>query len=314
MSVPLEYTDVASPCATHIAEVSTGSGASFPSSVNLDEAAREHDRNQRIGVFGVEISAVTMADATTAIEGWIDKRAPSYVCVTGVHGVIECQNDTELRDIHNRAGLVTPDGMPVVWMSRWLGATRIERVCGSDLMRGFTARAATRGYRHFYYGGGPGVADKLAAALSKANPGLKVVGTLCPPFRTLTPEEDAEIVAEINEVAPDIVWVGLSTPKQERWMASHIGVVNAPVMIGVGAAFDFLAGLKRQAPRWMQRIGLEWLFRLLTEPRRLWRRYAYIVPTFLALATWQALRMYASGLRAGFTIGSIPRRYKQSCH
>jgi N-acetylglucosaminyldiphosphoundecaprenol N-acetyl-beta-D-mannosaminyltransferase len=128
-----------------------------------------------------------------------------------------------------------------------------------------------------------------------ANPGLNVVGTLCPPFRALLPEEDAEIVTQINEVAPDIVWIGLSSPKQEHWMANHIGRINAPVLIGVGAAFDFLAGTKKQAPAWMQRTGLEWLFRLVTEPRRLWRRYAYAVPRFLILAAGEFVR---HGLRS----------------
>jgi N-acetylglucosaminyldiphosphoundecaprenol N-acetyl-beta-D-mannosaminyltransferase len=152
-------------------------------------------------------------------------------------------------------------------------------------MRVISARSPERGYRHFYFGGPPGVADQLAEALVGANPGLDVVGTLCPPFRPLTSEEDAEVVARINATAPDIVWVGLSTPKQEYWMDNHIGLINAPIMIGVGAAFDFLAGTKRQAPVWMQQNGFEWLFRLCVEPRRLWRRYAYIVPGFLALAT-----------------------------
>jgi N-acetylglucosaminyldiphosphoundecaprenol N-acetyl-beta-D-mannosaminyltransferase len=258
------------------------------------------NQGKRTDIFGVGVSAITMADAVAAIEQWVQRRTPRYVCVTGVHGVMECQRDAALREIHNQAGLVTPDGMPLVWMSRWLGASGIERVCGANIMRRVTAQTATRGYRHFFYGGGPGVADKLAASLMKSNPGLTVVGTVCPPFRPLTAEEDAKIVSHINSAAPDIVWVGLSTPKQERWMASHVGVVNAPVLIGVGAAFDFLAGLKRQAPAWMQRSGLEWLFRLCAEPGRLWRRYAYIVPGFLALASWKALVASASLVEARF--------------
>ena len=231
-----------------------------------------------------------MGDAIAVIEQWIEQRTPNYVCIRDVHGVMESRKDSRLRDIHNQAGLVTPDGMPLVWMSRWLGAKRVERVYGPDLMRAISARSPGRGYRHFYFGGAPGVADRLAAALVAANPGLNVVGTLCPPFRPLTPEEDAEVVAQINAAAPDIVWVGLSTPKQEYWMASHIGRINAPVLIGVGAAFDFLAGTKKQAPAWMQRNGLEWLFRLGAEPRRLWRRYAYIVPRFLILAAGELVR------------------------
>ena len=168
-------------------------------------------------------------------------------------------------------------------------------------MRVISARSPARGYRHFYFGGAPGVADRLAAALVAANPGLNVVGTACPPFRPQTPEEDAELIAQINAAAPDIVWVGLGTPKQEYWMASHLRHIHASVLIGVGAAFDFLGGTKKQAPVWMQRIGLEWLFRLCSEPRRLWRRYAQIVPKFLVLAIGEIVRR---ALRSAATVAS----------
>ena len=246
-------------------------------------------KGERTNILGIGISAINMDDAIATIDGWIEQREPNYVCITGAHGVVESRKDARLRDIYERAGLVTPDGIPLVWMSRWLGARRVERVYGPDLMREISARSPARGYRHFYYGGTPGVADQLAAALTTSNPGLNVVGTLCPPFRALTPEEDAQMVEQINSTAPDIVWVGLGAPKQEYWMASHIGRINAPVIIGVGAAFDFLAGTKKQAPVWMQRHGLEWLFRLCAEPRRLWRRYAYIVPAFLVLGASQLI-------------------------
>jgi N-acetylglucosaminyldiphosphoundecaprenol N-acetyl-beta-D-mannosaminyltransferase len=146
-------------------------------------------------------------------------------------------------------------------------------------------RSIEKGYRHFFYGGAPGVAEILATRLHARFPTLQVVGLNTPPFRPLTPAEDRTVVVRINTAQPDIVWVGLSTPKQEHWMASHIGRLQAPVLIGVGAAFDFHAGLKRQAPRWIQRSGLEWLFRLVMEPRRLWRRYLITNPGFL----WQIL-------------------------
>jgi len=147
--------------------------------------------------------------------------------------------------------------------------------------------SVSAGYCHFFYGGAAGVPEQLAAMLQKRFPGLQVVGTYSPPFRSLTPKEDEQIVRMINEAEPDIVWVGLSTPKQERWMAEHVGRLVAPVLIGVGAAFDFLSGRKRQAPRWMQRAGLEWLFRLLSEPRRLWRRYLVNNPLFIILVLLQ---------------------------
>jgi N-acetylglucosaminyldiphosphoundecaprenol N-acetyl-beta-D-mannosaminyltransferase len=185
--------------------------------------------------------------------------------------------------------MVVPDGMPLVFMTRWLGFHAVSRVYGPDLMRRVTEISARKGYRQFYYGGGAGLADRLAATLTAKHPGLQVVGTLTPPFRPLTPDEDDAIIDRINSARPDVVWVGLSTPKQELWMASHVGRLNAPVLVGVGAAFDFLAGTKSQAPAWMQRNALEWIYRLAQEPRRLWRRYARIVPLFLVLALAQLI-------------------------
>jgi N-acetylglucosaminyldiphosphoundecaprenol N-acetyl-beta-D-mannosaminyltransferase len=235
----------------------------------------------RFDVLGVAVSAITLADALAALERWIRAGQPQYVCVTGAHGIIESRRDPKLRVIHNGAGMVTPDGMPLVWIGRWRGFSNVSRVYGPDLMRAVLTH--DRGYRHFLYGGAPGVAERLAASLRERNPSLRLVGVICPPFRPPTPEEDAAAVAAINAAQPDIVWVGLSTPKQEYWMAEHAGRLNAPVLIGVGAAFDFLSGLKAQAPKWMQRSGLEWAFRLATEPRRLWRRYADIVPRLIVL-------------------------------
>jgi N-acetylglucosaminyldiphosphoundecaprenol N-acetyl-beta-D-mannosaminyltransferase len=247
-------------------------------------------RNERVDVLGIGVSSINLDDAVGTIERWIAERSQNYVCVSGVHGLMESRQDARLRDIHNAAGMVTPDGMPLVWMSRLLGSRRIQRVYGPDLMRLMTKVSAERGYRQFYYGGGPGLAEKLKQSLVAAHPGLQVAGTICPPFRPLTPEEDEAIVDEINAARPDIVWVGLSTPKQEYWMSGHLGRIQAPVMVGVGAAFDFLAGTKVQAPPFMQRNGLEWLFRMTTEPKRLGRRYAYIVPAFAMLATAHLVR------------------------
>jgi len=256
------------------------------------------DGTADVRVLGVKVSPIDMDTALASIEGWIEKATPNYVCVTGVHGVMASQSDARLREIHDNAGLVTPDGMPLVWMAHRLGYTQTRRVYGPDLMRALTRRSEARGYRQFYYGGGPGLADRLARVLATTHPKLEVVGTYCPPFRPMTEDEDAKIVAAINEADPDIIWVGLSTPKQEYWMASHVGRLKAPVLIGVGAAFDFLAGTKKQAPLWMQRNGLEWLFRLLSEPRRLWRRYFTIVPAFTFMAMAQLIRS---------SIAAVPR-------
>jgi N-acetylglucosaminyldiphosphoundecaprenol N-acetyl-beta-D-mannosaminyltransferase len=243
----------------------------------------------RINVLGVMVSAINMKMALRTIEDWIFYRKAHYVCVTGVHGVMESQRDVELRHIHNAAGLVTPDGMPLVWLSRLLGFRHVTRVYGPDLILAMCSRSVKQGYRHFFYGGASGVAEKLVARLRLRFPGIKVVGTYSPPFRPLTSREDQVVVERVNAAQPDIVWVGISTPKQERWMAEHVRRLSAPVLIGVGAAFDFHAGLKRQAPAWMQRSGFEWLFRLMTEPRRLWRRYLTNNPFFLWLIFLQAL-------------------------
>lgn len=249
---------------------------------------------ERFDVLGVPVSALTMADALETIDGWIARRTPQYVCVTGVHGVMESQHDEELRRIHARAGMVTPDGMPLVWLARAGGRRWVERVYGPDLMLACCEASVDRGYRHFFYGGGAGVALRLAERMRGRIRGLDVVGVYSPPFRPLTEAEDDALVRQINHTRPDIVWVGLSTPKQERWMASHVGRISAPVLIGVGAAFDFHAGLKRQAPRWMQRSGLEWSFRLASEPRRLGARYLSNNPRFIWKVAAQMLRKPAA--------------------
>ncbi len=234
----------------------------------------------RVDVLGVGISAIDMDRALDEIERWITAREQHYVCVTGVHGVMESQQDPDLRRIHNESGLTTPDGMPMVWAGHRAGAAGMRRVYGPDLMLALCERAAARGWTSFFYGGRDGVPETLAARLVARFPDLRVVGTYSPPFRPLTAEEDAALVERLDAAAPDLLWVGLSTPKQERWMAAHVGRVQAPVLLGVGAAFDIHAGTLAQAPRWMQRSGLEWAYRLFREPRRLWRRYTSMIPRF----------------------------------
>jgi N-acetylglucosaminyldiphosphoundecaprenol N-acetyl-beta-D-mannosaminyltransferase len=235
----------------------------------------------RVDVLGVGISAVDMATAVDEITAWIERREQHYVCVTGVHGVMESQRDADLMRIHNASGLTTPDGMPMVWAGRRAGATGMGRVYGPDLMLALAERAAARGWKSFFYGGKEGVPERLADKLAARFPGFISVGVYSPPFRPLTDDEDAAIVERINGLAPDLVWIGLSTPKQERWMDAHVGRLDATVLLGVGAAFDIHAGNLPQAPRWMQANGLEWLYRVIREPRRLWRRYVSIVPRFM---------------------------------
>ena len=243
----------------------------------------------RENVLGVGISAINTPMVLKVIDGWIRSRESHYICVTGVHGVMESQRDEGLRSIHNAAGLVTPDGMPLVWLSRLRGQRHVDRIYGPDLMLALCNHSVAQGYRHFLYGGATGVPEMLGQNLRDRFAGIKIVGMFSPPFRPLTTEEDAHVVHMINASNPDIVWIGLSTPKQERWMAEHVMKLDAPVLIGVGAAFDFIAGLKKQAPYWMQRSGLEWFFRLITEPRRLWRRYLINNPLFVWLILKQSL-------------------------
>lgn len=236
----------------------------------------------RVDVLGVHVSAVDPQGALEAITGFVEDRARSYVCVTGVHGVMECQADPDLLATHNRSGLTVPDGMPLVWCAHRAGFPDTQRVYGPDLMLAVLGRAAERGWSSYFYGGADGVPEALADALSARFPGLRVAGTFSPPFRPLTTAEADVVVQAINGSGADLVWVGLSTPKQERWMAEFRDRLDAPVLLGVGAAFDFHTGRVRQAPPLMQRNGLEWAFRLAMEPRRLWRRYLSNNPRFVA--------------------------------
>lgn len=245
------------------------------------EVIRNCQGPPRVDVLGVRISAVDMPTAVAEIESWVDRRERNYVCVTGVHGVMESQRDADLKMIHNRSGLTVPDGMPMVWAGHRAGAPWMSRVYGPDLMLAVLQRAIERGWSSYFYGGAEGTPELLVERLSSRFDGLKVAGTYSPPFRALTPEEDADIVRAINASGADLVWVGLSTPKQERWMAEHVDRLGVSVLIGVGAAFDFHAGLVSQAPAWMQRRGLEWLYRLGREPKRLWRRYLRNNPAFV---------------------------------
>jgi len=247
--------------------------------------------HKRCDVLGVGISAVNIPLAVATIEHWIATRQQNFVTITGVHGVMESQSDEKLKQIHNEAGMVTPDGMPMVWMNKLAGNSHVSRVYGPDFMLAVSDVSAKKGYKHFYYGGKEGVADTLKAKLTEQFPGLQVVGVYCPPFRPLTPEEDAAVCKMIDDSGADIVWVGLSTPKQERWMHSHLGKHNAPVMVGVGAAFDFHAGLVSQAPKWMQKSGMEWFYRLCTEPKRLWKRYLKNNPLFIMNVMLQFLHL-----------------------
>jgi len=240
-------------------------------------------------VLGVRVSAVNLKSATGLIEKAIEDGRKEYVCVRDAHGIVRCQKDPELRSIHNRAFLVTPDGMPLVWALKHAGHAESDRVYGPDLMLSVFEAGRSKGLRHFLYGATAKTLEQLQARLIAKFPEARIVGSYAPPFRDLSLQEETDIADRINRSGADIIWVGLSSPKQELWMARMRDRLDASVLIGVGAAFDFHAGLKRQAPRVIQRSGFEWAFRLLCEPRRLWRRYALVVPTFISLTAFQRL-------------------------
>jgi N-acetylglucosaminyldiphosphoundecaprenol N-acetyl-beta-D-mannosaminyltransferase len=230
----------------------------------------------RYNVLGVGISALTLAQTRDFILEGNGQARRGYICLGTAHGLTEARGDPQLRRIYNDALLTTPDGMPLVW----LGPAGTERVYGPDLMLAVCDAGRSRGLRHYLYGGVPGVAAELAARLQARYPGLEVVGTYTPPFRELNASEADTLRTQIAQARPDVIWVGLSSPKQEKFMARYWRNLDAGVLIGVGAAFDFHSGRVRQAPRWMQRSGFEWLFRLCTEPRRLGARYLKTNPPF----------------------------------
>ncbi|MGZ2487552.1 N-acetylglucosaminyldiphosphoundecaprenol N-acetyl-beta-D-mannosaminyltransferase [Rhizobium pisi] len=240
-------------------------------------------------VLGVRISAVNLKSATGFIQKAIEDGRKEYVCVRDAHGVVRCQDDPELRSIHNRAFLVTPDGMPLVWALKRAGHLESDRVYGPDLMLSVFEAGTSKGIRHFLYGATAETLQQLQTRLLARFPEAEIAGSYAPPFHKLSPQEEADIADRLNRSGADIIWVGLSSPKQELWMARMRDRLDASMLIGVGAAFDFHAGLKRQAPRFIQRSGFEWAFRLLCEPRRLWRRYALVVPAFISLTAFQRL-------------------------
>jgi N-acetylglucosaminyldiphosphoundecaprenol N-acetyl-beta-D-mannosaminyltransferase len=240
-------------------------------------------------ILGTRTDSTSYSDAAMRVLAWAGTPESRYVCVSNVHVTMEAYDSPEYRAIVNGADLVTPDGMPLVWALRLFGVAGATRVYGPTLTEHVLRRAADAGIPVGFYGATPDVLRRMLDACRRRLPELRVAYAHAPPFRQLTAEEDAAVVSEINASGARILFVGLGCPKQERWMGLHKGSVRA-AMLGVGAAFDFLAGAKPQAPAWMQRAGLEWLFRLGTEPGRLWRRYAYHNPRFVVLLAGQYLK------------------------
>ena len=243
----------------------------------------------RANILGVGISAISMKQAVSQTIDLLETKRDAYICVTGVHGIMEAQVDEDFRSILNSSFLTTPDGMPTVWLGRHLGFDKMTRVYGPEFMLELCGASVEKGYKHFLYGGKPGVAEDLKRQLSARFTGIQIVGAYTPPFRPLTVEEEVEVDRLLHDGQADILWCGLSTPKQERFMAKYIGRLPVKLMVGVGAAFDINSGHLRDAPQWMKRSGLQWLFRMITEPRRLSGRYLRNNPRFLWLTCLQLL-------------------------
>lgn len=241
-----------------------------------------------IQILGVRVDPTSYSSATAQVEAWAQKGESRYICVANVHMIMEAHDSQEFRDIVNAADLVTPDGMPLVWTLRRLGHPEQERVYGPELTLRVLDIAASHKTPVGFYGGSPDTLRRLVDVIKKKYPSIDIRYFHSPPFRPLTQQEDQAIIDEINRSGCSVLFVGLGCPKQERWMAARRGKIRA-VMIGVGVAFDFYAGMKQQAPAWMQRYGLEWLFRLVQEPGRLWHRYLYHNPRFAVLILRQIL-------------------------
>ncbi len=245
----------------------------------------------RANVLGVGVHATTIEEAVRLSGCLLQSRTQSYVCLTGVHGVMEAQRDSQLRRILNEAVLCLPDGMPTVWLGHAQGHQRMTRVYGPDYMAELCRWGLRRGYRHFLYGGKPGVAELLRQRLERRFPGIQIVGIYTPPFSEPSAAEESDLRGQVAACKPDILWVGLSTPKQERFMAEHLGKLQVTLMAGVGAAFDVHAGLVTDSPDWIKQCGLQWLDRLRKEPRRLWRRYLANNPAFVWNIVLQMVRV-----------------------
>ncbi len=267
-----------------------GQNADVPSESILTQRKRP--------ILGIPFDLMDYEGVLTMVEGWRRDNERHYVTMTPPYSVLMCRRDPDLRQATSRAALTLPDGVGIILAARLLRYPHRGRVTGPTLMLRLSDWGRTRRLRHFYYGGAPGVADQLADQLTERYPGLEVAGTCCPPFRELTAAEDAQITQQICEAKPDIVWVGLGSPKQEKWMAEHAEKINA-VLIGVGAAFDFHSGKVRWAPPWMRSMGIEWAYRLATEPRRMWRRN---VNSFVFLAKVLHQRLHNAGWRHAATV------------
>jgi N-acetylglucosaminyldiphosphoundecaprenol N-acetyl-beta-D-mannosaminyltransferase len=261
-----------------------------PGSVSRQSLPSPSDVARR-DILGIPIAMTSYAEAMDVMDGIVARRERGYVCAVAVHAVMVSQHDPEMRAAVTGSTLTVPDGMPLVWAANALGEKLHNRVYGPELMDRYCGRCAEKGHRVWLYGGrDQGSLMQLALNLRRRHPGIEIVGGYSPPFRALSPEEEDAVATQINEARPDVVWVGIGVPKQEKWMARMRPRLEAPVLCAVGAAFDFHAGRVSQAPPWMQQRGLEWIYRIAQEPRRLLPRYLYYNPRFMLAFARQMAR------------------------
>ena len=261
--------------------------------MNERAAARSFEQ---VNVLGVGVHAVDMQSTASILRMHIRERAKGYVCLAGVHGIMEAQRQLSLKTIFADALLVAPDGMPTVWMGRLNGFSRMRRVFGPDLMANIIGSEEFSNCTHFFCGGAPGVAENLRDQMLRRFPCARITGTYSPPFRPMTSIEEMELVAKVRLAQPDIIWVGLSTPKQEKFMARYLPMLDTRLMIGVGAAFLFHTGAIQDSPAWIKQAGLQWAHRLIQEPERLWKRYLlnnplFLIYVFLQILGWKRYRL-----------------------
>jgi N-acetylglucosaminyldiphosphoundecaprenol N-acetyl-beta-D-mannosaminyltransferase len=244
---------------------------------------------RRVNILGVGINSLNLPSAVELMESAVVSATRGYVCVTDVRAIIEAQDNPAYLQILNSSFLTVPDGRPSVWIGRAQGFSRMGQVAGPDLILEFCKLSCQKGYSQFFYGGAPGVAERLRDVLSKRYPGLNVVGTYTPPFRPLNDQEEKELTELLARLKPDITWVGLGAPKQELFMAQHLNRFDTALMVGVGAAFDMHTGRISDAPQWVKRAGFAWVHRFMQEPKRLWKRYLKAIPRFIWAITLQLL-------------------------
>jgi N-acetylglucosaminyldiphosphoundecaprenol N-acetyl-beta-D-mannosaminyltransferase len=259
-------------------------------------------------VLGVQVEALDMERAVARVGDALSEHRKGYVCLIGVHGTMEAQRNPGLAAAYAGSMMTVPDGMPTVWVGHWQGHRCMQRVAGPDLMLEIFRRKEFAGYTHFLYGGKEGIAEELSASFKRRFPWAHIVGTCTPPFRELSHDEEEDLIATIRELKPDIIWVGISTPKQEQFMSRYLPRLETRLMFGVGAAFDFHTGRIQDCAEWIKRAGLQWLHRLMQDPRHLWRRYLRNNPAFLWRIALQltGLRRYSTE-RAAHTI-ELPHR------